>query len=117
MPLFHAWETGLTGARDRTTALIRKLRLADLAQIYELLLSAEGEPTGSYLVDIFDKVLQHEIEREAPIIDAAVALNSLTGRTSTTATRRRDSPRSQRWDGAARRSLRPSGTPRGRRRH
>lgn len=75
----HAWETGLTGARDRTTALIRSLRLADLAQIYELLLSAEGEPTGSYLVDIFDKVLQHEIEREAPIIDAAVALNTLTG--------------------------------------
>ena len=75
----HAWEAGLTGARNRTTGLIRKLRLADLAQIYELLLSAEGEPTGSYLVDIFDKVLQHEIEREEPIIDAAVALNSMTG--------------------------------------
>lgn len=75
----HAWDVGLTGARDRTTKLIRKLRLADLAQIYELLLSAEGEPTGSYLVDIFDMVLQHEIERDESIIDAAVALNSLKG--------------------------------------
>ncbi len=53
----------------------------DLAQIRQLLLSAEGEPTGSYLVDVFDRVLQHEIERERSIIDAAIELNSLTSET------------------------------------
>jgi hypothetical protein len=74
-----AWERGLTSAGKRTTDLIRKLGLADIAQIYQLLLSTEGEPTGSYLVDVFDKVLQHEIEAEQDIIEAAKSLNSLTG--------------------------------------
>jgi hypothetical protein len=72
-----AWEDGLDNARDRTTKLIRKLGLSDLAQIQRLLLSAEGEPMGSYLVDVFDKVLQHEIEANERIIDTALALNEL----------------------------------------
>jgi hypothetical protein len=72
-----AWEDGLDTARDSTTKLIRKLGLSDLAQIQHLLLSAEGEPMGSYLVDVFDKVLQHEIEANASIIDTALALNEL----------------------------------------
>lgn len=72
-----AWEDGLDAARDRTMKLMRKLGLSDLAQIQHLLLSAEGEPMGSYLVDVLDKVLQHEIEANASIIDAALALNKL----------------------------------------
>ena len=72
-----AWEDGLDAARDRTTKLIRKLGLSDLAQIQHLLLSAEGEPMGSYLVDVFDKVLQHEIEANTSIIGTALALNEL----------------------------------------
>lgn len=74
----HAWQTGLDNAKERTSRLIRKLSLSDLAQIHQLLLSVEGEPTGTYLVDVFDKVLQHEIEREDSIITAAISLNSLT---------------------------------------
>jgi len=73
-----AWRRGLDGARDRTSALIRRLELSDHAQIHQLLLSAEGEPTGSYLVDVFDAVLRHEIERDSSIIDGAIALNALT---------------------------------------
>jgi hypothetical protein len=73
-----AWEDGLTNAKNRTTALIRKLGLAEIAQIHHLLLSAEGEPAGSYLVDVFDKVLQYEIEAEPTIIDSAVLLNQLS---------------------------------------
>lgn len=72
-----AWEGGLDAARDNTTKLIRKLGLSDLAQIQRLLLSAEGEPMGSYLVDVFDQVLQHEIEANTSIIDTALALNEL----------------------------------------
>lgn len=73
----EAWESSLTSAAMRTTSLIRKLGLNEIAQIDQLLLSAEGEPTGSYLVDVFDKVLQYEIEAEPSIINAAKALNKL----------------------------------------
>ena len=73
-----AWQRGVTNATVRTASLMRTLDLPDYAQIQQLLLSEEGEPTGSYMVDIFDRVLQHEVEREATIIDAAIALNEIT---------------------------------------
>ena len=72
-----AWRSGLARAGENTAYLIRTLDLADLAQVRQLLLADESEQPGSYLVDIFDLVLQHEIEREASIIDAAVELNRL----------------------------------------
>jgi hypothetical protein len=73
----HAWQTGIGNAQKRTANLIRILDLADLAQIRQLLLTCEGEEPGSYLVDTFDLVLQHEIEREMAIIDAARNLNRI----------------------------------------
>jgi hypothetical protein len=72
-----ACDDSLVRAGERTTDLIRKLGLAEIAQIHHLLLSAEGEPTGSYLVDVFDKVFQYEIEAEPSIINAAKALNEI----------------------------------------
>jgi len=75
---FCALEDGMKEATDRTLELMRKLRLSDVGQIQQLLLSVEGEPTGSYLVDVFDRVLQHEIEREASIISAAHDLNGFS---------------------------------------
>jgi len=75
---FYALENSMEKATIRTLELFRKLRLSDVGQIQQLLLSAEGEPTGSYLVDVFDRVLQHEIEREAAIIDAALDLNKFS---------------------------------------
>jgi hypothetical protein len=74
----NAWHEGLGGARDRTCELMRKLDLTDCAQINRLLLDSEKEPLGNYLVDIFDRVLQHEIERDDSIILAAKGLNELT---------------------------------------
>jgi hypothetical protein len=73
-----AWRTGFDAARERTAAAIRTLDLADCAQIRQLLLDVEGESAGCYLVDVVDRVLLHECERHAPIIDAAIALNDLT---------------------------------------
>ena len=73
-----SWQMGVDRARDRSSTLIRRLELSDYAQIQQLLLSAEGEPTGSYMVDVFDAVLRHEIEREESIIDGAIELNGLT---------------------------------------
>lgn len=75
---FTALEDGMNEATARTLRLMRKLRLSDIGQIQQLLLNVEGEPTGSYLVDVFDRVLQHEIEREAGIINSAVALNDFS---------------------------------------
>lgn len=73
----NAWEDGLLKAKDNMMILIRKIGLAEIARIHQLLLSTEGEPPGSYLVDIFDKVLQHEIEGLESIIDAAKVMNTL----------------------------------------
>nr|WP_313634998.1 hypothetical protein [Brevundimonas diminuta] len=70
-----ALEQGLGAATERTLAQFRRLKLSDIGQIQQLLLDVEGEPTGSYLVDVFDRVLSHEIESEEGIIDAARALN------------------------------------------
>jgi hypothetical protein len=75
---FCALEKGMENATKRALELFRKLRLSDIGQIQQLLLSVEGEPTGSYLVDVFDRVLQHEIEREVGIIDAALVLNEFS---------------------------------------
>jgi len=77
----HAWLNGVSNACRRTGDLIRTLDLADLAQIRQLLLAGEGEPPGSYLVEVFDLVLQHEIEREEAIIDAALQLNDVNSDT------------------------------------
>ena len=73
---FSELETGMAAATSRTIKLLRNLRLSDVGQIKQLLLNAEGEPAGSYLVDVFDRVLQHEVERERGIIEAAIPLNT-----------------------------------------
>jgi hypothetical protein len=72
---FHSLELGINDAATRTLSVMRRLQLSDIGQIQQLLLQFEGEPAGSYLVDIFDRVLQHEIEAEPAIIDSAIALN------------------------------------------
>ncbi|MEC6392442.1 hypothetical protein VXS72_10970 [Acinetobacter pittii] len=76
--LFCALENGINKAAENSLLLLRKLRLSDVGQIQNLLLNAEGQPIGSYLVDIFDKVLSHEIEQDDGIIDAALQVNKLS---------------------------------------
>jgi hypothetical protein len=75
---FDALDRGIKSAASRTLEVMRRLKLSDIGQVQELLLEFEGEPPGSYLVDVFDRVLQHEVEAEKGIIDAAVALNDVT---------------------------------------
>lgn len=77
--LIEALEVGLANAAKRTLGQFRRLKLSDIGQIQQLLLDIEGEPAGSYLVDIFDRVFAHELESEAGIIDAATALNAFRG--------------------------------------
>lgn len=75
---FAALDDGIAEAAARTLRLMRRLKLSDVGQIQQLLLDVEGEPTGSYLVDVFDRVLQNEIEAQAGIIDAAIGLNAFS---------------------------------------
>lgn len=73
-----AWSSGMESARQRTSTAIRRLDLPEIAQVRQLLLDEEEAPTGAYLVDVFDRVLLHELEAEAAIIDTAIALQDLT---------------------------------------
>jgi hypothetical protein len=73
----HAWDSGLNDARKRFIQLLRRLDLPDLAQIHALLLEFEGERLGDYLLDVADRVLQHEIERNDDTIAASLELNAI----------------------------------------
>lgn len=70
-----AWEKGLARAGEEFMRVIRRLDLSDYGKIREVLLDADGQPLGSYMLDVFDRVLQHEIEGYGPTISAAQQLN------------------------------------------
>ncbi len=72
-----AWEAGLTGAAAEFMKVIRRLDLCDYTKIREVLLDAEGQPLGSYMLDVFDRVLQHEIEGREATIGAAQELSAM----------------------------------------
>lgn len=73
----HAWDSGLNEARKKFIRVLRRLDLSDLAQIRALLLDFEGERLGEYLLDVADRVLQHEIEDDDNTISAALELNKI----------------------------------------
>jgi hypothetical protein len=72
-----AWDTGLDAARKRFIQSLRCLDLSDFAQIRTLLLEFEGQALGEYLLDVADRVLQHEIEADPNTITAAQGLNKI----------------------------------------
>ena len=73
----NAWNTGLDQARKNFIQTLRRLDLPDLAQIWALLLDFEGQMLGEYLLDVADRVLQHEIESDSRTIEAALELNNI----------------------------------------
>lgn len=73
----HGWKTGLQEASKRFLHGIGRLDLSDYAQIRDVLLAFEGQPLGSYMLDVFDRVLAHEIEGDQNTIDAAQELNEI----------------------------------------
>ena len=74
----HAWDKGLDRARKAFVRDLRRLDLSDLGQIQDLLLEFEGQALGEYIIDIADRILQHEVEGENKIIKAAFGLNNIT---------------------------------------
>ena len=73
----HAWDNGLDQARLNFIGILRRLDLSDLAQVRALLLDFEGQNLGEYLLDVVDRVLQHEIEDDDNTIEAALELNKI----------------------------------------
>ena len=73
----HAWDHGLQRARGNFIRILRRLDLSDLAQVRALLLDSGGQMLGEYLLDVADRVLQHEIEAETETIAAAQELNKI----------------------------------------
>ena len=73
----YAWDKGLESTRKSFLQMLRRLDISDLAQIQTLLLDSEGERLGDYLLDVSDRVLQHEIESDPRTIEAALELNSV----------------------------------------
>ena len=72
-----AWEKGLNRARKYFTQTLRRLDLSDLGQIQALLLDLEGQTLGEYLLDVADRILQHEIESNDETIATALELNQI----------------------------------------
>ena len=73
----YAWDECLRDTRESFLRHIRRLDLPDLAQIRTLLLNSEGVRLGDYLLDVADRVLQHEIEGDDRTIEAALGLNNI----------------------------------------
>ncbi len=73
----NAWDAGLDQARKSFIRILRRLDLPDLAQIRALLLDFEGQMLGEYLLDVADRVLQHEIESQFSTILASQELNKI----------------------------------------
>lgn len=72
-----SWEDGLDEAKRQFMISIRRLDLSDYVQVRDVLLNFEGQPLGSYLLDVFDRVLQYEIEGNTGTITAAEELNNI----------------------------------------
>ncbi len=73
----EAWRSSLQHATGSFMKLVRRLDLSDYVNIRDVLLEVEGQPLGSYLLDVFDRVLQHEIEGHPVTIAAAHNLNTI----------------------------------------
>ncbi len=71
------WSTGVTDAVKRTAADIRRLDLEDWATIRDLLLHEEKATAGTYVLDVLELVLLHEVESDLEFLRAAAELDSL----------------------------------------
>lgn len=73
----ETWETKAVEAVQEATGTLRKIDIDDLHHIRNMLLRFEGVKTSSYMLDVFDRVLQYEIEAHKEVLDAALPLDKL----------------------------------------
>jgi hypothetical protein len=73
----NAWDTALLSSREQFLKSIRTFDLADYANTQALILEAEEEPLGDYVLDLYDLHLHNTLEGHADLVRAAKALNQI----------------------------------------
>ena len=72
-----AWEAALDGGKETFLHSIRRLDLPDYANVGELVLKAESEPLGYYILDLYDLHFHALLEGNEALMKAARALNEI----------------------------------------
>lgn len=72
-----SWDKALTGARDKFLASIRTLDLPDYANMNALILEAEEQPVGDYILDLYDLHLHSILEGDTDLVRDAKRLNQI----------------------------------------
>ena len=73
----ETWEDKAIEAVHTAAGTLRKIDIDDLQHIQSMLLRYEGLNTSSYMLDVFDRVLQYEIESHSAVLDAARLLDKV----------------------------------------
>ena len=71
------WQQALLDATSRFMKTARRLDLRDYADLQTLVLNAEGELIGAYLLEVFGLSFQFELEEDARLSAAALKLNKM----------------------------------------
>lgn len=71
------WEDKAIEAAHSAADTLRKIDIDDLQHIRSMLLRYEGLNASSYMLDVFDRVLQYEIESHNAVLDAARLLDKM----------------------------------------
>lgn len=71
------WRLALQDATARFLKNVRRLDLRDYADLQTLILAAEGELIGAYLLEVFGEYFQFELEEDARLSAAALKLNEM----------------------------------------
>ena len=71
------WRQALQDATKRWLKAVRRLDLRDYADFHNLILEAEGEFIGAYLLEIFGQYFQFEVEEDTRLSSAALELNKM----------------------------------------
>jgi hypothetical protein len=72
-----AWDKALTVAKREFLRSIRTLDLADYTNVSSLILDAEGEPLGDYILDLYDLHLHNTLEGDSGLIQTARSMNDI----------------------------------------
>lgn len=73
------WERKAIKAVKTSAGNLRKIDIDDLQHIQNMLLRSEGINTSSYILDVFDRVLQYQIESNEEVLQSASKLDKIEG--------------------------------------
>lgn len=71
------WNKALEDAKARFLKTVRLLDLRDYSDLHTLILNAEGELIGAYLLEVFGQYFQFELEEDTRLSTAALQLNEM----------------------------------------